>query len=64
MPMVISGATGLSGHASAIRENDQIELVRSFGGSQRLPHHGARTFRREVILERTIVDLDLARTGP
>jgi hypothetical protein len=54
----------LSGDASAIGEYQQIELVRRLGGCQRLPNHEARTFRREVILERAVVHLDLARSGP
>jgi hypothetical protein len=57
-------AARLTGDASAIGKNQQIELIRGFGGSQRLPDHGARTFRGKVILERAVVDLDLARTGP
>ena len=49
---------------AAVRENQQVELIRSLSGREGLPYHGARAFRGEVILERAIVDLDLARTGP
>jgi hypothetical protein len=57
-------AARLAGDAATVGKNQDVELVHGFGGLQRLPHHGARTFRGEIILERAMVDLDHARAGP
>src|ERR1035437_1895174 len=59
-----AAGAGLADHAPAAGENQHGELIRALGGRQRLPHHGARTLRREVILERTAVHRNLALAGP
>src|SRR5579883_1978078 len=57
-----TGSARLAGHAAAIRQNEEIELFHGFGSRERLPHHGARTFRRKIILEGAAIDLNLALT--
>jgi hypothetical protein len=54
----------LAGDPAASGENHDVELVHGLGCQQRLAHHGARALGRKVILERAIIDLDLALAGP
>src|SRR5262249_3231213 len=54
----------LSADATAIGQNQYIELVGGLGRQQRLADHGARRFRLKMLLERRVVDCDVPLAGP
>src|SRR5579872_230017 len=58
------GSACLADGAAAIRENQDVKLLRHFRGEQRLTHNGARRFIDKIMFEGPAVyrDLALART--
>jgi hypothetical protein len=56
--------TCLTCHATSICEDQHIETIHHFDRDERLPDWHATRFGREIVIKRTAIDRDFARTGP
>jgi hypothetical protein len=54
----------LTSHAAAMGKNQDVELFCHLGDEKRLPNRDAQGFGREVVVERTPVDGNIALAGP
>src|SRR3974390_1993396 len=58
------GRSGLTRQSAAVCENQNFELVRRFGGQQRLAHDVPRGVVHEVVFKWPAIDLNLALSRP
>jgi len=56
-------SAGLTGHATTVREHQDVETITLFSQHEGLPGRNLSSLRGEVVLERATVDGNLARSG-
>ena len=59
----MTDGAGLAGDATAVDAHTDVELIRELNSLERLAHNHAAGFAAEELIERTLVDGDLALAG-